>query len=65
VEAEKELPLTGVIGLTKRKAISIVEQGYEVTGFILSKDDRKCLVDVGAVRWFGSEDFFKLLMNLK
>jgi hypothetical protein len=60
---ENQHDLSGVIRLTDEKAGIITESGYKITGFVLSKSDgQKCVVDMGAVRWFDNEiEFFRMM----
>lgn len=53
-----------VIPLTHNKAQHIIERdSYAVTGFVLTKDRKKCVVDMSAVRWFDERLDFQRMMH--
>jgi hypothetical protein len=62
-EPEVEYDLSQVINLTHRKAKSVIKDcGYNVTGFVLTREDRgKCIVDMSAVRWFEQREFIEMM----
>lgn len=62
-DPEEEYDWYGVRPLTHRKAKGIIkDNGYHVTGFVLSRPDGdKCIVDMSAVRWLSGKEFFEIM----
>lgn len=60
---ETEYDLSEVIALTHRKTKDIINRdGFAVTGFVMTKENgEKCVVDMSAVRWMSSGEFFKMM----
>lgn len=56
--------LGNVMRLTHQKTQSVVERGYDITGFVLTdKSGFKCISDMSAVRWFNDPQAFFSMMH--
>lgn len=60
---DKTYDLNGVADLTHQKTKHIIQHnGFFLSGFVLTREDgKKCIVDMGAVRWMDCDEFFKMM----
>jgi hypothetical protein len=51
--------------LTAEKTARILEDGYEITGFVLKNEKYKtvCIVSRSAVRWLDDDEMYWLMQN--
>lgn len=56
------LEVDGAGALTASKALHICAgDGFQVTGLVLTRGTKACIVNRSAVRWLSSADLFKMM----